>query len=44
MANTSNGNRAVTLDRVVSKLKITINDVIPAGYAIRYTCNLVLMG
>ena len=31
--NTSNGNRAVTLDRVVSKLKITINDVIPTGAA-----------
>ena len=31
VANTSNGNRAVTLDRVVSKLKVTINDVIPTG-------------
>jgi len=33
VVNTSNGNRAVTLDRVVSKLKITINDVIPTGAA-----------
>lgn len=33
VANTSNGNRAVTLDRVVSKLKVTINDVIPTGAA-----------
>lgn len=33
VVNTSNGNRAVTLDRVVSKLKVTINDVIPTGAA-----------
>ena len=31
VVSTSNGNRAVTLDRVVSKLKVTINDVIPTG-------------
>ncbi len=28
---TSNGNRAVTLDRVATKLKITIQDEVPAG-------------
>ena len=33
VVNTSNGNRAVTLDRVVAKLKVTINDVIPTGAA-----------
>lgn len=33
VANTSNGNRAVTLDRVVAKLKLTVNDEIPAGSA-----------
>jgi hypothetical protein len=33
VVNTSNGNRAVTLDRVVSKLKVTINDEIPTGAA-----------
>lgn len=33
VANTSNGNRAVTLDRVVSKLIVTINDVMPTGAA-----------
>jgi len=33
VANTSNGNRAVTLDRVVAKLKVTINDEIPTGAA-----------
>ena len=31
MVNTSNGNRAVTLERVVAKLKLTVNDEIPAG-------------
>lgn len=30
---TSNGNRAVTLDRVVTKLKITAEDEVPAGTA-----------
>lgn len=33
VANTSNGNRAVTLDRVVAKLKVTVNDEIPTGAA-----------
>lgn len=33
VVNTSNGNRAVTLDRVVAKLKVTINDEIPTGAA-----------
>ena len=33
VVNTSNGNRAVTLERVVAKLKVTINDEIPAGAA-----------
>lgn len=33
VVNTSNGNRAVTLDRVVAKLKLTVNDEIPAGAA-----------
>lgn len=37
VVNTSNGNRAVTLDRVVAKLKVTINDEIPAG-ASTLTC------
>lgn len=37
VVNTSNGNRAVTLDRVVAKLKLTINDEIPAG-ASTLTC------
>lgn len=31
VVNTSNGNRSVTLDRVVAKLKLTVNDEIPAG-------------
>lgn len=30
---TSNGNRAVTLDRVVTKLKVTVNDEVPSGTA-----------
>lgn len=33
VVNTSNGNRAVTLERVVAKLKLTVNDEIPAGAA-----------
>lgn len=33
VVNTSNGNRAVTLERVVAKLKLTVNDEIPAGSA-----------
>ena len=33
VVNTSNGNRAVTLERVVAKLKLTTNDEIPAGAA-----------
>ena len=33
VVNTSNGNRAVTLERVVAKLKLTINDEIPTGAA-----------
>jgi len=33
VVSTSNGNRAVTLDRVVSKLKLIFNDVIPADAA-----------
>ena len=33
VVSTSNGNRAVTLDRVVTKLKITPTDAIPAGCA-----------
>lgn len=37
VVNTSNGNRAVTLDRVVAKLKLTVNDEIPAG-ASTLTC------
>lgn len=37
VANTSNGNRAVTLDRVVAKLKLTVNDEIPTG-ATTLTC------
>ena len=31
VVSTSNGNRAVTLDRVVTKLKITATDEVPAG-------------
>ena len=37
VVNTSNGNRAVTLDRVVAKLKLTVNDEIPTG-ASTLTC------
>ena len=37
VVNTSNGNRAVTLERVVAKLKLTINDEIPTG-ASTLTC------
>ena len=37
VVNTSNGNRAVTLERVVAKLKLTVNDEIPAGAAV-LTC------
>lgn len=37
VVNTSNGNRAVTLERVVAKLKLTVNDEIPAG-ATTLTC------
>jgi len=33
VVNTSNGNRAVTLERVVAKLKLTVNDEIPVGAA-----------
>lgn len=33
VVNTSNGNRAVSLDRVATKLKITISDEVPAGIA-----------
>ena len=33
VVSTSNGNRAVTLERVVAKLKLTVNDEIPAGAA-----------
>lgn len=33
VVSTSNGNRAVTLDRVVTKLKVTIDDEIPTGIA-----------
>jgi len=33
VVNTSNGNRAVTLERVVAKLKLTVNDEIPSGAA-----------
>ena len=31
VASTSNGNRAVTLDRVATKLKVTVNDEVPAS-------------
>ena len=37
VVSTSNGNRAVTLERVVAKLKLTINDEIPTG-ASTLTC------
>lgn len=33
VTNTSNGNRAVTLDRVATKLRITVNDQVPTGCA-----------
>lgn len=33
VVSTSNGNRAVTLDRVATRLRITINDEIPAEFA-----------
>ena len=33
VTNTSNGNRAVTLDRVATKLKMTVNDEVPDGCA-----------
>ena len=33
VTNTSNGNRAVTLDRVATKLRITANDEVPEGCA-----------
>ena len=33
VVSTSNGNRAVTLDRVVTKLKVTITDRVPTGMA-----------
>lgn len=33
VVNTSNGNRAVTLDRVATKLKVTVTDEIPTGTA-----------
>ena len=33
VVSTSNGNRAVTLDRVATKLKITVNDEVPATCA-----------
>ena len=33
VVSTSNGNRAVTLDRVVTKLKVTIEDQVPTGMA-----------
>lgn len=33
VVNTSNGNRAVTLDRVATKLKLTVTDEVPAGCA-----------
>ena len=31
VVSTSNGNRAVTLDRIVTKLKVTVTDEVPAG-------------
>lgn len=33
VTNTSNGNRAVTLDRVATKMKLTIDDKVPEGCA-----------
>jgi hypothetical protein len=33
VTNTSNGNRAVTLDRVTTKLRIVVNDEVPTGCA-----------
>ena len=33
VVNTSNGNRAVTLDRITTKLKVTITDEVPANMA-----------
>ncbi len=33
VATTSNGNRAVTLDRVATKLKLTVDDEVPTGCA-----------
>lgn len=33
VVSTSNGNRAVTLDRVATKLRLTINDEVPSGCA-----------
>lgn len=33
VVNTSNGNRAVTLDRVATKLRVVVNDAVPAGCA-----------
>ena len=33
VVNTSNGNRAVTLDRVATKLRLAINDEVPTGCA-----------
>ena len=33
VASTSNGNRAVTLDRVTTKLRIVVNDEVPTGCA-----------
>lgn len=33
VVSTSNGNRAVTLDRIATKLKLTINDKVPEGCA-----------
>lgn len=33
VVNTSNGNRAVTLDRVATRLRLTVNDEIPANCA-----------
>ena len=33
VVNTSNGNRAVTLDRVATRLRVTVNDEIPTGAA-----------
>ena len=33
VVNTSNGNRAVTLERITTKLKVTLNDEVPANMA-----------